>query len=285
MPAPEGATLAAALRWGAAQLGRSPTAMLDARVLLKAALGLDDAGLIVQDSRILSPGEVSAFETMIARRAADEPVAYITGVREFWSLPIAVEAGILVPRADSETLIAAVLAKRDAKAGWRILDLGCGSGALLCALLASMPAATGLGVDINARAAALTNRNLAALGLAARGRAVTGDWTAGTSGRFDIIVSNPPYIAEKDRGTLPRDVAAFEDHRALFAGADGLDAYRALSGRLAGVAAGRGLIALELGAGQAEAVAALLRPAFPNGQFAAVPDLGGTARALIIDLA
>ncbi len=285
MPAPEGATLAAALRWGAAQLGRSPTAMLDARVLLKAALGLDDAGLIVQDSRILSPGEVSAFETMIARRAADEPVAYITGVREFWSLPIAVEAGILVPRADSETLIAAVLAKRDAKAGWRILDLGCGSGALLCALLASMPAATGLGVDINARAAALTNRNLAALGLAARGRAVTGDWTAGTSGRFDIIVSNPPYIAEKDRGTLPRDVAAFEDHRALFAGADGLDAYRALSGRLAGVAAGGGLIALELGAGQAEAVAALLRPAFPNGQFAAVPDLGGTARALIIDLA
>lgn len=285
MPAPEGVTLAGALRWGAGELGRSPTAMLDARVLLKAALQLDDSGLIFEDRRVLSPGERTAFEAMIARRAADEPVAYITGVREFWSLPIAVEPGILVPRADSETLVAAILARREARAPWRILDLGCGSGALLCALLSSMPQAAGVGVDINDRAVALTNRNLGALGLAARGRTVAGDWTGGIDERFDIIVSNPPYIADADHGSLPRDVARYEDPRALFAGADGLDAYRALAGQLAGVVVSGGLLALELGAGQADAVAALFRQAFPNGHFTAVPDLAGTPRALIIDLA
>jgi release factor glutamine methyltransferase len=284
MPGPDALTLASALRWGARQLANSPTAMLDARVLLKGALGVNDSDLILQDTRALAPDEITTFKSMIARRAADEPVAYITGVREFWSLPIAVEPGILVPRADSETLIAAVLERRDVNANLSILDLGCGSGALLCALLSSMPAALGLGVDINDDAVALTNRNLAALGLATRARAVAGDWTAGLRGRFDIVISNPPYIAEGDRGTLPRDVAVYEDPRALFAGIDGLDAYRALSGLVADIAAEDGLIALELGAGQAETAAALFRPVFQNGQFAAVPDLAGTPRALIIDL-
>jgi release factor glutamine methyltransferase len=284
MPAPDALTLAAALRWGARQIANSPTAMLDACVLMKAALNIGDEELILQDARVLAPDEAAAFEAMIARRSADEPVAYITGIREFWSLPIAVEPGILVPRADSETLIAAVLERRDSEANLRILDLGCGSGALICALLSSMPAATGVGVDISESAVALTNRNLAALGLATRGRAVAGNWTAGLSGRFDIVISNPPYIAEGDRGTLQRDVVGFEDPRALFAGVDGLDAYRALSGLLADSVAEDGLIALELGAGQAVAVAALFRPFFPFGQFAAVPDLAGTPRALIIDL-
>ncbi len=287
MPAPEppqGLSVGAALRWSAAQLSGSPTAMLDARVLMKAALGLDDAGLIVEDRRSLSRAEASAFEGMIARRALDEPVAHITGVREFWSLPIAVEPGVLVPRADSETLIAAALARRNAKGAHRFLDLGCGSGALLCALLSSMPKASGVGVDISERAVALTSRNIAQLGFAGRGCAVAGDWTAGLDERFDLIVSNPPYIAETDRGLLPREVEAFEDPRALFAGPDGLDAYRRLAGLLPEVAADGGLIVIELGAGQADAVKTLFDTAFPGALTETVPDLAGTPRALIIDL-
>ena len=281
---PAGFTIGAALRWGARTLGASQTAALDARVLMKAVVGLEDAGLILNENALLPEGAREKFAAMIARRARHEPVAHITGMREFWSLPIAVEAGILVPRADSETLVAAIMERR-AAARWRILDLGCGSGALLCALLSSMPEATGLGVDISERAAALTGRNLAALGMAARGRAMVGDWTDPIGGRFDIIVSNPPYIAESARANLPRDVKDHEDPRALFAGADGLEAYRALARRLPGVVADNALICLELGAGQAEAVASLFKQAFPRAQFSASPDLSGTARALIIDLA
>lgn len=277
-------TIGAALRWGAAALGSSSTATLDARVLMKAATALDDAGLILNDAALLSLEARDAFASMIARRALREPVAYITGVREFWSLPILVEPGILVPRADSETLIAAILDRRDQAAPWRILDLGCGSGALLCALLASMPNATGLGVDISDAAARLTNRNLAALGLASRGQAISGDWTAPLAERFNIIVSNPPYVADGERGTLPRDVEAYEDPRALFAGPEGLDAYRALALRLPTAAAAGALIVLELGAGQAEPAAALFRQPFGTAALATCRDLSGTARALIIDL-
>lgn len=288
MPAPDlpaSASLGAVLRWGAARLGASQTATLDARVLMKAASGLDDLGLILNDGEALTAEARDRFAAMIARRALQEPVAYITGKREFWSLPILVEPGILVPRADSETLIAAILDRRDASRPWRILDLGCGSGALLCALLASMPNATGLGVDISENAVALTNRNLAALGFSARGQAVSGDWTAPASGPFDIVLSNPPYIADGARQTLPRDVGVYEDPRALFAGADGLDAYRALARLLPASASHGALIALELGAGQASEAAALFRAAFPAAVITTRPDLAGTARALIIDLA
>jgi len=288
MPAPdlaEGATIGAALRWAALRLAGSPTPMLDARVLIKAALGLDDAGLIIGDRRALTQQEADLFAGMIARRTADEPVAYITGVREFWSLPIAIEPGILVPRADSETLVAATLAMRASNGARRVLDLGCGSGALLCALLSSLPNATGLGVDISDRAGALTNRNLAMLGLSARGRAVRGDWTAGIGERFDLIVSNPPYIAESERGRLPREVEAFEDPQALFAGPDGLDAYRRLASLLPAVAAPSAVIALEFGAGQAGAVKGLFASAFPRARLGVRKDLAGIERVLIIDLA
>ena len=292
MPAPEpprappdAITIGALLRWGAGALGSSQSAALDARVLMKAAASLDDASLILNEREVLPAGARDRFAAMIARRAHSEPVAHITGVREFWSLPIAVEPGILVPRPESETLVSAILGRRAADARWRILDLGCGSGALLCALLAAMPNATGLGVDISEAAVALTQRNLAALGLAARGRPVCGDWTAPVSGRFDIILSNPPYIADSARGSLPSDVEAFEDPRALFAGPEGLDAYRALARQLPAVAAGGGLVALELGAGQAESVSMAFREAFPHAPMEACADLAGIVRVLIIDLA
>ncbi|MDZ7629139.1 MAG: peptide chain release factor N(5)-glutamine methyltransferase [Parvularculaceae bacterium] len=277
-------TLAAALRWGAGELRRSPTAALDARVLLKALLNLNDTALIVEDSRILSADECSAFEGMIARRANDEPVAYITGIREFWSLPIAVEPGILVPRPDSETLITAVLKRRDTLKAHRVLDLGCGSGALLCAALSKMPKSTGTGVDISECAVTLTNRNLSRLGFTSRGAAIVGDWTAPLEGQFDIILSNPPYIADRERGRLPREVEAYEDPRALFAGPEGLSAYEQLSILLPEIVAPGALIVLELGAGQAAAAARLFLAAFSGARIETERDLSGVERALIVDL-
>ena len=273
-----------ALRWGAAQLAGSASPALDARVLLKAALNLDDAKVIADSEKPLADAEAATFAAMIARRSRNEPVAYITGFREFWSLPVAVAPGVLVPRADSETLIAAAVARRDRHGPIRILDLGCGSGALLCALLSEYPNATGVGVDVDPRAAALTRRNIERLGFAARARAIAGDWTAPVAGRFDIIVSNPPYIAETERGKLPPEVEAFEDPRALFAGTDGLNAYRRLADLLRAAIAPDGLILLEIGFDQAAAVGALMGAAFPQGRPVIEKDLAGRDRALIIDL-
>lgn len=277
-------TIGAALRWGADALGASQTAALDARVLLKAAASLDEAGLIVNERQRLSGEARDHFAAMIARRARHEPVAYITGVREFWSLPIAVEPGVLVPRPDSETLVAAVLARRDRNSALQILDLGCGSGALLCALLSECRQARGVGVDIDAGAVSLTARNLESLGLSARGRAVEGDWTAPVKGRFDVIVSNPPYIAETQRGLLPAEVERFENASALFAGADGLAAYRRLASLSPAVLAPGGLIVLEIGFDQAAAAGPLFGAAFPGGRQTVAKDLAGRDRALIIDL-
>lgn len=278
-------TVGAALRWGIRALGASATAALDARVLMKAAAALDDAGLIINERAQLSPEIEGRFAAFIARRATEEPVAHIIGVREFWSLPIAVRPGILVPRPDSETLVEAVLERRDAKGHWRVLDLGSGSGALLCALLKSMQVATGVGIDICEDAAKLTACNLVRLGLAPRGHAICGEWTAPLAGRFDIVISNPPYISDGERGNLSREVEAFEDARALFAGPDGLEAYRALARAIPTVAAGGALIALELGEGQAEPVRRLFRAALPAARFDLRPDLAGVPRVLIIDLA
>lgn len=287
MPAPEfsaGLSIDAALRWGAASLPESRSPALDARVLLKAVLNVDDAQIIAHGARALTAAEAAQFSLMITRRSRQEPVAYITGVREFWSLPILVAPRVLVPRADSETLIAAAIERRDRRRPIRILDLGCGSGALLCALLREFPNASGVGVDLDPQAAALTGLNLERLGFSARAQAIAGDWTAPLDGRFDVIVSNPPYIAETQRGLLPPEVEAFESPSALFAGADGLDAYRRLASLLPAVLAPGALAVFEIGFEQAAAAKTLFSAAFPQTQPAIVKDLGGRDRALIIDL-
>lgn len=282
--APAGLTLGEALRWGAEKLPFSETALLDSRVLLKAALGVDDAHLIAESARRLTGGDAARFAAMISRRATREPVAYITGVREFWSLPIAVEPGVLVPRPDSEVLIEAVIARREKSRALTILDLGCGSGALLCALLSEFPAATGVGVDIDPRAVALTERNLQRLGFSGRALALAGDWTAPLKARFDVVISNPPYIAESERGRLPHEVEGYEDPRALFAGPDGLGAYRLLARLLPAFVAPAGLVILEIGHDQGAAAESPFAPAFPRARLGLVRDHGGRDRALIIDL-
>jgi release factor glutamine methyltransferase len=251
-------TIDAHLRDAARRLTNSETPLLDARILLKHVLGADDAGLIVRANETLRDEARAQFDLLLARRAKGEPVAYITGVKEFWSLPFAVTPDVLIPRDDSGALIEAALTRRGRGERLRIADLGTGSGCLLCALLSEFPNSEGVGVDRSQAALAVAQANAEALGLSGRARFVAGDWLAPLSGGFDLVVANPPYIPDGDRVGLARDVVAFEPHEALFAGLDGLDAYReilkALSSRLSNDA----LVIMECGTGQAASLAAML---------------------------
>lgn len=191
------------------------------------------------------------FEQIIARRLAHEPVAYITGTRGFWTIDLDVTPDVLIPRPDSETLIEAAVAHFGKSGPGRILDLGTGSGALLLAALDQWPDATGLGVDASEAALEVAPRN----GKRIAGDRATfahGDWTTGLTERFDLILCNPPYV--EDAADLAPDVRDYEPHAALFAGPDGLDAYRVLIPQLASVLAPDSIICLEIGWTQRAAV-------------------------------
>jgi release factor glutamine methyltransferase len=221
----------------------------------------------------------AGFAHLIARRAAREPLALILGWQEFWSLRFRVSPATLIPRADSETLIEAAVASR--RSVQSVLDLGTGTGCLLLAALTEYPNAWGVGVDRNRAAAGLAAWNARALGLASRAAMIAADWAAPIGGRFDLILSNPPYI---ERGAIPGlmpEVARFEPASALDGGVDGLDAYRAITAGLPRLLAPGGLAILELGAGQAEAVAGLARRVGLN-RLATRKDLAGIERALLI---
>lgn len=276
--------LGALVRWGASQLGGSASPMLDARALAKAAFGMDDAALILNEDRLLDCAERDRFAAMIARRGRGEPVAHIVGRREFWSLDIEVAPGVLVPRPDSETLIASVLKRRPKSEPLRILDLGCGSGALLCAILHEYPAASGVAVDLNPDAVMVTSRNLDRLGFGPRAAVLNGSWFGPVTGPFDVVISNPPYIPAGERDRLPREVRDFENPLALFAGADGLEAYRTILAACRNYVNPDGLIVLELGAGQADAVKKIATAALPDGRIDIENDLAACPRALVIDL-
>ncbi|NKB49673.1 MAG: peptide chain release factor N(5)-glutamine methyltransferase [Alphaproteobacteria bacterium] len=233
---------------------------LDARLLVGAATGESAAGLIARPERALSSAETDRLAAMTARRCACEPMSHILGRREFWSLDFDVSADVLTPRADSETLIEAAcefISPVDRPI--RVLDLGTGSGCLLLALLHEFPAATGTGVDISPAAIDLARRNAMGLGLGARSDFVVGDWTAAIAGRFDIVLSNPPYIATANIARLSPEVARYEPRGALDGGEDGLDAYRTLLPLMSDVLASDGMALFELGAGQDEAVSVLAR--------------------------
>jgi len=215
------------------------------------------------------------FQALVERRLAHEPVAYILGRRAFWTIELEVGPGALVPRPDSETLIEAAIARFGAAGPGRILDLGTGPGTLLLAALDIWPAATGLGVDASESALGFARRN-------ARGRAQfrTGDWGDGIAERFDLILCNPPYVAQA--ADLPRDVAGHEPHAALFGGRDGLEAYRALAPQFARLLAPGGIVCLEIGLGQEEEVRELLRA--QGFTIESRNDLKGIARCLILTL-
>jgi release factor glutamine methyltransferase len=220
----------------------------------------------------------AAFEAAIRRRLEHEPVAYIVGRRDFWSIELEVGSGVLVPRPDSEALIEAALEHFGAAGPERILDLGTGPGTLLLAALAQWPQATGLGIDRSGTALAFARRNAARLGLEARAAFRTGDWAEGIAERFDLLLCNPPYV--EDGADLPREVAGWEPDIALYAGADGLAVYRRLAPRVPHLIAPAGLACFEIGAGQAAEAGALFEAMGLKVKLR--KDLAGRDRCLVL---
>ena len=268
--------IAAALREAARRLeATSETPRLDAELLMAHALEVSRSQLLLRHGGDPVP---AGFAALIERRERAEPVAYIVGRQGFFGLEFAVGPAVLIPRPDSETLVAAALVP-GGETG-RVLDCGTGSGALLLAVLAHRPGWSGIGVDRSAAALVFARHNARRLGLDARARMQESDWTtpgwADALGCFELIVANPPYV--ETAAALAPSVRCFEPAGALFAGPEGLDAYRSLLPQLPGLLAPGGAILVEIGAGQATAVAALAAAAGLAAR--AHPDLAGRARVL-----
>ena len=258
--------------------------MTDARALIGAALRLSRAQLLAQSDRLLEPREIAAIDALAARRMKREPVSRILGRKEFWSLMLDVTPDVLVPRPDTETLIEAAL-DYVVRGGLRleplrILDIGTGTGALMLALLQELPNARGVATDVSVAALHVARGNAERLKLASRCSFVACNLADGVQGRFDLIVSNPPYIARGAIASLDPEVRDFDPRLALDGGADGLDAYRAIAASVPPLLAPGGRLIMELGVGQAPPVTAL----FEAAKFIVLSvrnDLGGIARALI----
>lgn len=259
------------------------SAELDARLLVGAVLKLDLTGLITSANRSFDSDETSRLESLAARRLQGEPVARILGEKEFWGLPFSLSADTLVPRPDTETVVELALESLRAtqiKRGARIVDIGTGSGAILLALLHEWPGSFGIGTDISVAALATARDNADKLGLAQRAAFVACHYAAAITGRFDLIVSNPPYIRSADIRELAREVRDHDPPRALDGGADGLDAYRVLIPQAAGLLAAGGAVIVEAGLGQRGSIEAMMTAAGLDLQPAAKTDLGGIPRAI-----
>ncbi|OJV34462.1 MULTISPECIES: peptide chain release factor N(5)-glutamine methyltransferase [unclassified Sphingomonas] len=264
----------AALTDATARFAFSATPRLDAELLLAHALGITRERMLLTLADHAAP---PAFAALVERRARYEPVAYITGARAFWTIDLDVAPGVLVPRADSETLIEAAVAHFNGTAGpGRVLDLGTGSGALLLAALDQWPQASGVGLDASPAALAIARDNAARI---APGRATiaAGGWD-GTGEAFDLILCNPPYIAAD--AALSPEVAEYEPASALFAGPEGLDDYRAIAPVLGRQIAPGGVACIEIGYDQGESAATLFRAA--GLAVALRRDLAGRDRCLVV---
>ena len=254
----------------------------EAWLLLQAASGRSRLNLIAHGEDVPDQAVVARFEAMLARRIAREPLAYILGEREFWSLTFRVGPGVLVPRPETETVVEAVLDRlTDRRGRLRLLDLGTGSGCLLLALLSELPDATGVGIDLDPAGVRCARENALRLGFGARTLIVQGTWGEALGGPFDLIVGNPPYVRHGDWSDLAPEIRAYEPRDALLAGADGLDAYRALAPDLARLLASDGIACLEHGYDQADAVAAILRRVGLR-EVERRRDLAGHERALLV---
>ncbi len=242
----------------------SPSAALDARLIVAHALRIDPGEVILRETALIRPETRRDALAMAARRAGGEPVARIVGEKEFWGLAFRLSAETLVPRPDTETLVSAALAAvRGRLRGTppRILDIGTGSGAILLALLSELPDASGTGTDRARGALETAQDNAVRFRLTGRAAFVEADWASGVAGPFDLVVSNPPYIEAGEIAGLPLEVRDHDPHLALDGGEDGLDAYRAIIPDLDRLMAENGRAFLEVGAGQADAVAELGAPA------------------------
>lgn len=256
----------------------------EARLSICAASGVSQAALIAAPREPLGSAAWRVQE-FAERRAAREPLSRIVGTREFWGLTLAISPHVLDPRPETESIVEVALAifpnRRDESL--RILDLGVGSGALLCALLSEFDNARGVGVDISIDAASVARANLGACGLSRRAEVRVGDWTTDVEGPFDLIVSNPPYIPTAELPRLPREVRDFDPWLALDGGLDGLTAYRRILPESRSLLAPRGRLLVELGAGQAADVTAIARQCGFSGA-TTYKDLGGLDRVLAAQL-
>jgi len=236
--------------------------VIDARLLVEAAADATRVDIVTDPHRPLTPEQEARLEDYLGRRERREPVSHILGRKGFWKIMLGVTKDVLTPRPDTETVVEYSLREFPETAPWRILDLGVGSGAILLALLAERPAAKGLGVDVSEEALAVARDNAASLGLANRVALLRGDWTAGLDGNeFDLVVSNPPYIASHVIETLEPEVRDHEPRLALEGGADGLDHYRILAPEILRVLKPGGRFAVEIGYDQKDAVEALFKAA------------------------
>ncbi|MGE5512401.1 MAG: peptide chain release factor N(5)-glutamine methyltransferase [Bacteroidota bacterium] len=249
------------------------TPELDARILVAEACGLSREALIANPQCRLTASESGRLSSFAARRLAREPVARIIGRRGFYGLDLEVGPATLDPRPDTETVVTAALQLASGAAGevdgLRILDLGTGTGAILIALLSSMPLASGVGTDVDEAALAIAARNAQRHGVSGRARFCRSAWLDEVDSKFDIVVSNPPYIPSKEIESLDPEVALYDPRLALDGGADGLAAYRAIAEGVHKVLLPEGNLVLEVGAGQADAVLGIckargLEPAQPS---------------------
>lgn len=257
---------------------------LDARLLLGFALGLDRAVLPHETLSGFDQAAASVFEAALARRLGGEPVSRIRGWREFWSMRLDLAPDTLDPRPDSETIVTAALAAARPDRQRCVLDLGCGSGALLLAVLTERPAARGTGVDIAAAAVATAAANAERNGLADRAEFIEGDFADSqvAGGLYDLILCNPPYIPSAGIGRLEPEVAVFDPLLALDGGGDGLHCWRAVLPRVASGLAVGGRACLEIGVGQEDAVLAIAAKA-GLAEVTRENDLAGICRCLVLE--
>ena len=256
--------------WGQAKARLSAAGIagpvIDARLLVEAAAEATRVDIVTDPQRLLTPAQEATLDDYLSRRERREPVSHILGRKGFWKIMLNVTADVLTPRPDTETVVEYALRDFPEHAAWSILDLGVGSGAILLALLAERSAAKGLGIDISEEALAVARDNAAALGLAGRVALLRSDWSAVLdAGSFDLVVSNPPYIANHVIETLEPEVRDHEPRVALEGGPDGLDHYRTLAPEILRVLKPGGRFAVEIGYDQKEPVEILFRNAGAQG--------------------
>jgi release factor glutamine methyltransferase len=256
------------------------SAQLEARLLLGHVVGESQEAIIA--GRVApNAAALAGYTAALARRMAHEPLAYILGTREFWSLDFAVGPGVLIPRPESETLVESALKEFPARgAPLRVLDLGTGTGCLLIAFLKERSQASGIGSDISDEALAWAKQNVQTHGMANRVELMRSDWAAGVEGTFDVIFCNPPYVAKASRALLDPEVAYFEPEIALEGGLDGLDAYRQLAPQIRRFLTPNGRGYVEIGMGQATDVTVIFRNALLYVT-RVVPDLAQVPRCVV----
>ena len=255
--------------------------VIDARLMLEVAANASRTDIVTDPYRLLTPDQAQTLDDFLTRREAREPVSHILGRKGFWTIDLKVTSDVLTPRPDTEVIVDYVLKTLSPSLPLHMLDLGVGSGAILLAILSERMLATGVGVDISLAALEVARENAALLGLSERAHFLHADWTQGQpDAHYDVVVSNPPYIATDVIATLEPEVRVFEPHLALDGGKDGLDAYRKLATEILRVLKPGGLFALEIGFDQSRPVEALMRHAGAKG-VRTLKDLSNKHRVVI----